>query len=60
MSVLGFLSMFKEMDLLENVCAQRFFLNSNSFAFEIKHLDMIGFSCVFELDILQILKKNSG
>ena len=56
MSVLGYLTLFKEFDKNENVCAQRIFLNSKMLAFEPKHLDLLGFSCVFELDILQILK----
>lgn len=56
MSVLGYLSLFKEFDKNEHVCAQRIFLNSKMLAFEPKHLDILGFSCVFELDILQILK----
>ncbi len=56
MSVLGFLSLFKELDLNPNVAAQRIFLNTKAIAFEPKYLDLLGFSCVFELDILQILK----
>lgn len=56
MSVLGYLSLFKEFDKNEHVCAQRIFLNSKMLAFEPKHLDLLGFSCIFELDILQILK----
>ena len=56
MSVIGYLSLFKEFDMNENVCAQRIFLNSKMLAFEPKCLDLIGFSCVFELDILQIFK----
>lgn len=56
MSVIGYLSLFKEFDMNEQVCAQRIFLNSKMLAFEPKNLDLIGFSCIFELDILQILK----
>ena len=56
MSVLGFLSLFKEFDMNQNVSAQRLFLNSKNLAFEPKKLDLLGFSCIFELDILQILK----
>ena len=56
MSVVGYLSMFKEFDLNENVSAQRIFSNTNTLAFRAKYFDLIGFSCVFELDILQILK----
>ncbi len=56
MSVLGYLSLYKEFDKNENVAAQRIFLNSKMIAFEPQRLDLLGFSCVFELDILQILK----
>ena len=56
MSVVGYLSLFKEFDMNEQVCAQRIFLNSKMLAFEPKNLDLLGFSCIFELDILQILK----
>ncbi|MDD3593864.1 MAG: radical SAM protein [Candidatus Gastranaerophilales bacterium] len=56
MSVLGFLSMFKELDSCEFVSAQRIFTDTKTLAFDPKHFDMLGFSCVFELDILQILK----
>ena len=56
MSVLGYLSLFKNFDTNPNVSAQRIFINSKSLAFEPKYLDLLGFSCIFELDILQILK----
>lgn len=56
MSVLGYLSLFKSFDTNPYVSAQRIFINSKSLAFEPKYLDLLGFSCIFELDILQILK----
>jgi len=56
MSVLGYLSLFKDFDINPYVSAQRIFINSKSLAFEPKYLDLLGFSCIFELDILQILK----
>lgn len=56
MSVLGYLSLFKAFDKNEDVAAQRIFLNSKTLAFDPKDLDLLGFSCIFELDILQILK----
>ena len=56
MSVLGFLSMFKEFDKNEHVRAQRLFLDSYPLAFSPEKLDALGFSYIFEGDIFNILK----
>ena len=48
MSVLGFLTMFKEFDLNSNVSVQRIFTDTKFAGISPKQLDLLGFSCIFE------------
>ena len=56
MSVIGFLSMFKSFDENKDVIAQRIFMDSDENQINAKDMDVIGFSYIFDLDILSILK----
>lgn len=56
MSVLGFMTMFKDFDMHESVRAQRLFLDTQNFAVSPDKLDAIGFSYIFEGDIFSILR----
>ncbi len=56
MSSLGFLSIFKQLDLMEDVFVERVYADTKTTVAPVKDLDVIGFSNSFEIDILTILK----
>lgn len=56
MSSLGYLSIFKELDEMDEIAVERYYSNSKTTATPVKDIDIIVFSSSFELDILQILK----
>ncbi len=56
MASLGFLSIFKQIDLMEDVFVERIFSDTKATAANLEELDVIGFSNSFEIDILTILK----
>jgi len=56
MSSLGFLSIFKQLDLMEDVFAERIYADTKTTVATVKELDVIGFSNSFEIDILTVLK----
>ncbi len=56
MASLGFLSIFKQIDLMEDVFVERIFSDTKTTAANLEELDVIGFSNSFEIDILTILK----
>ena len=56
MSSLGFLNVFKMIDTLEGVYAERLFTDSKTTVVHAKDVDVIGFSMSFELDYMSIFK----
>ncbi len=56
MSSLGFLSIFKQLDLMEDVFVERVYADTKTTVATVSELDVIGFSNSFEIDILTILK----
>ena len=56
MSSLGFLSIFKQLDLMEDVFVERIYADTKNTAASVEELDIIGFSNSFEIDILTVLK----
>ena len=56
MSSLGFLSIFKQLDLMEDVFVERIYADTKTTVANVCDLDVIGFSNSFEIDILTILK----
>lgn len=56
MASLGFLSIFKQIDLMEDVFVERVYADTKTTVANLKELDVIGFSNSFEIDILTILK----
>ena len=56
MSSLGYLSIFKQIDLMEDVYAERYYSNSKTTQIMIEDVDVIGFSLSFEIDIFQVIK----
>lgn len=56
MSSLGYLWLFKNIDLLENVDAERICTDTKKTRFMIKDVNLIGFSFSFDLDFLNIFK----
>lgn len=56
MSSIGYLSIFKTLDEMEDVFAERYYSNSKSTITPIQKVDIIGFSFSFEMDIFQIMK----
>lgn len=56
MASLGYLSIFKQIDLMEDVFVERIFSDTKTTAANLEELDVIGFSNSFEIDILTILK----
>ena len=56
MASLGFLSIFKQLDLMEDVFVERVYSDSKTTVASVDELDVIGFSNSFEIDILTILK----
>ncbi len=60
MSSLGFLTVFKHIDTIQDVFAERIFTDTKTTAINLKDVDLLSFSFSFELDyvgILQILDK---
>ncbi len=56
MSSLGYLSIFKQIDLMEDVYIERYYSNSKTTQIMISDVDILGFSFSFEMDIFQIIK----
>lgn len=56
MSSLGFLSIFKQIDLMEDVFVERIYADTKTTLANLENVDVIGFSNSFEIDILTILK----
>lgn len=56
MSSLGFLSIFKQLDLMEDVFVERIYADTKNTVASVEELDIIGFSNSFEIDILTVLK----
>lgn len=56
MSALGYLSVFKAIDTIDNIYAERIFTDTETTDISIKDVDVIAFSFSFELDYLGILK----
>ncbi len=56
MASLGFLSIFKQLDLMEDVFVERIFSDTKTTAANLEDVDVMGFSNSFEIDILTILK----
>jgi len=56
MASLGFLSIFKQIDLMENVFVERVYADTKTTVAKLEDVDVIGFSNSFEIDILTILK----
>ena len=54
MASLGFLSIFKQLDLMEDVFVERVYSDSKTTVASVDELDVIGFSNSFEIDILTI------
>ncbi|MBE7706298.1 MAG: radical SAM protein [Cyanobacteria bacterium SIG30] len=56
LSSLGFLSIFKKLDIREDVFAERIYTNTKETKIHISDLDVLGFSTSFEIDILSIME----
>ncbi|MBR1977289.1 radical SAM protein [bacterium] len=56
MSSLGYLSIFKQLDLMEDVYVERYYSNSKTTQIMIEDIDIVGFSISFEMDIFQVIK----
>ncbi len=56
MSSLGYLSIFKQLDLMEDVYIERYYSNSKTTQIMIDDVDVVGFSFSFEMDIFQVIK----
>ena len=56
MSSIGYLSIFKSLDEMEDVFVERYYSNSKNTITPIQKVDIIGFSFSFEMDIFQIIK----
>ena len=56
MSSLGYLSIFKQIDLMEDVYVERYYSNSKTTQIMLENVDVIGFSMSFEMDIFQVIK----
>ncbi|MBR6162937.1 radical SAM protein [bacterium] len=56
MASLGFLNVFKMIDTIEGVYAERVFTDSKTTVVHSKDVDVIGFSMSFELDFMSIFK----
>ena len=60
MSALGFLTVFRQIDSIDGIYAERIFTDSENHKLKVQDVDLITFSFSFELDylgILTILKK---
>lgn len=55
MASLGYLSIFKKLDLMEDVAVERLYSDTKTTTIPKEKVDIIGFSNSFEIDILQIL-----
>lgn len=56
MSSLGYLQMFKNIDLLEDVNVERVCIDTDKTKFMVQNVDLIGFSFSFDLDFMNIFK----
>ncbi len=56
MSSLGYLSIFKDMDLNPDLFVERIYQDTKTTQIPVKDVDCMGFSVSFELDILTIIK----
>ena len=56
MASLGYLSIFKDLDLNPNLFVERVYQDTKSTQIPIQNVDCMGFSVSFELDILTIIK----
>lgn len=56
MASLGFLSIFKQIDLMKDVHVERVYADSKTTVARVEDVDVVGFSNSFEIDILTILK----
>lgn len=56
MSSIGYLSIFKTIDEIEDVFIERVFTDTKSTSLKVSDVDLIGFSFSFELDFLSIFK----
>lgn len=56
LSSIGFLSIFKELDLMDEVYVERYYSNSKTTTINVENVDVVGFSSSFEMDILNIFK----
>lgn len=56
MSSLGFLSIFKQIDLMDDVYVEKICSDTKITRIPVNNLDIIGFSNSFEIDILTIIK----
>lgn len=56
MASLGFLNVFKMIDTIDGVYAERLFTDSKTTVVHSKDVDVIGFSMSFELDFLSVFK----
>lgn len=56
MASLGFLSLFKQIDLMKDVFVERIYADTKTTVANLEDVDVIGFSNSFEIDILTILK----
>ncbi len=56
MSALGYLSVFKQIDSIKGIFAERIFTDTQTTKIPAKYVDILTFSFSFELDILGILK----
>lgn len=56
MSSIGYLSIFKQIDLMEDVYIERYYSNSKTTQVMISDVDILGFSLSFEMDIFQVIK----
>lgn len=56
MASLGYLSIFKDMDLNPELYVERVYSDSKTTGINSKNVDTIGFSISFELDILSVIK----
>lgn len=56
MSSIGYLSIFKTLDEIEDVFAERVFTDTKSTTLKVSEVDLLGFSFSFELDFLSVFK----
>ena len=56
MASLGFLSIFKMLDLDENLYVERIYQDTKNYEIPLDCLDCAGFSCSFEIDFFTVIK----